>query len=155
MMDHAARRRPALTEPTVIRVGIRGITIRESTAVETPAGRLVARALKYIDENATKGIAVDDVVRHMKVSRRLLYLRFAEQHGTSIHAAIEKRRLDEVKHLLQTTKLPTEAIAARCGYANPNVLRNLFKRTFAVSLRDYRRTLAKSPRQSNGTFILL
>ena len=141
MMNRAARRLPPLSEPIVIRVGIRGITVRESTAMETSAGRLVVRALKYIDDNATKGISVDDVVRHMKVSRRLIYLRFAEQHGTSIRAAIEKRRLNEVKHLLQTTKLPTEAIAARCGYANPNVLRNLFKRTFSVSMREYRRTI--------------
>ena len=141
MMNRAARRLPPLSEPIVSHVGIRGITVRESTAMETSAGRLVVRALKYIDDNATKGITVDDVVRHMKVSRRLIYLRFAEQHGTSIRAAIEKRRLNEVKHLLQTTKLPTEAIAARCGYANPNVLRNLFKRTFSVSMREYRRTI--------------
>ena len=138
MMDHAARRRPALTEPTVIRVGIRGITIRESTAVETPAGRLVARALKYIDENATKGIAVDDVVRHVKVSRRLLYLRFAERGGESIRQVIERRRLDAVRRLLSTTRLSTDEIAARCGYANPNVLRNLFRRRFGVSMRDFR-----------------
>ena len=138
MMNRYERHFPHLTEPTVIRVGIKGITVRESTAFETAAGRLVARALKYIDENATKGIAVEDVVRHMKVSRRLLYLRFAEQSGTSIRAAIEKRRLDEVVRLLRTTKLPTETIAARCGYGNANVLRNLFKRTFSVSLRDYR-----------------
>lgn len=138
MMNRAARRLPPLSEPTVIRVGIRGITVRESTAPETSAGRLVARALKYIDDNATKGITVDDVVRHMKVSRRLLYLRFAEQHGKSIRATIEKRRLGEARHLLQTTKLSTEEIATRCGYANPNVLRNLFKRTFSVSMREYR-----------------
>ena len=141
MMNRAARRLPPLSEPPVIRVGVKGITVRESTATETSAGRLVVRALKYITDNATKGITVDDVVRHMKVSRRLIYLRFAEQHGTSIRAAIEKRRLSEVEHLLQTTKLSTEAIAARCGYANPNVLRNLFKRTFSVSMREYRRTI--------------
>ena len=140
MMNRAARRLPPLSEPPVIRAGVKGITVRESTTMETSAGRLVVRALKYIDDNATKGITVDDVVRHMKVSRRLIYLRFAEQHGTSIRAAIEKRRLNEVKHLLQTTKLSTEAIAVRCGYANPNVLRNLFKRTFSVSMREYRRS---------------
>ena len=143
-MNRFGRHLPHLSEPTVIRVGIKGITVRESTALETAAGRLVARALKYIDENATKGIAVEDVVRHMKVSRRLLYLRFAEQSGTSIRAAIEKRRLDEVVRLLRTTKLPTETIATRCGYGNANVLRNLFKRTFSVSLRDYRSHKAHS-----------
>ena len=139
MMNRVGRHLPHLAEPTVIRVGIKGITIRESTAVETAVGRLVARALKYIDDNATRGITVDDVVRHMKVSRRLLYLRFSEQRGETLLEAIRKRQLEEVMKLLRTTRLSTEKIADHCGFANANVLRNLFKRTFSASMRDYRK----------------
>lgn len=79
----------------------------------------------------------------MKVSRRLLYLRFSEQRGETILEAIRKRQLEEVAKLLQTTKLSTEKIASLCGFANANVLRNLFKRTFSASMRDYRK--AKTP----------
>lgn len=143
MMNRAARHLPSLSEPIVIRIGIKGITVRESTATETSAGRLVVRALKYIDDNATKGISVDDVVRHMKVSRRLLYLRFSEQRGETILEAIRKRQLEEVTKLLRTTKLSTEKIADLCGFVNSNVLRNLFKSTFSTSMRDYRK--AKTP----------
>ena len=139
MMNRVGRHLPHLAKPTVIRVGIKGITIRESTAVETAVGRLVARALKYIDDNATRGITVDDVIRHMKVSRRLLYLRFSEQRGETLLEAIRKRQLEEVMKLLRTTRLSTEKIADHCGFANANVLRNLFKRTFSASMRDYRR----------------
>lgn len=39
----------------------------------------------------------------------------------------------------------TGTIAVRCGYGNANVLRNLFKRTFSVSLRDYRKTQRPTP----------
>ena len=144
MMNRAARRLPPLSEPIVIRVGTRGITIRESTAMETSAGRLVVRTFKYIADNATKGITVDDVVRHMKVSRRLLYLRFSEQRGETILESIRKRQLEEVEKLLRTTKLSTEKIADLCGFANANVLRNLFKRTFATSMRDYRKAKART-----------
>ena len=87
---------------------------------------------------------MDDVVRHMKVSRRLLYLRFSEQRGETILEAIRKRQLEEVTKLLRTTKLSTEKIANLCGFANANVLRNLFKRTFSASMRDYRK--AKAPK---------
>ena len=140
MMDHASRRAAPIHTPAIIRVGIKGITLRDSTAEETTAGKLVSRASSYIRDNATKGITVDDVIRHMKVSRRLLYLRFSEQRGETILEAIRKRQMEEVLKLLQTTGLPTEKIAALCGFANANVLRNLFKRTFSVSMRDYRRT---------------
>ena len=144
MMNRAARRLPPLSEPIVIRIGTRGITVRESTAMETSAGRLVVRTFKYIADNATKGITVDDVVRHMKVSRRLLYLRFSEQRGETILESIRKRQLEEVEKLLRTTKLSTEKIADLCGFANANVLRNLFKRTFATSMRDYRKAKART-----------
>ena len=140
MMDHASRRAAPIHTPAIIRVGIKGITLRDSTAEETTAGKLVSRASSYIRDNATKGITVDDVVRHMKVSRRLLYLRFSEQRGETILEAIRKRQMEEVLKLLRTTRLPTEKIASLCGFANANVLRNLFKRTFSVSMRDYRRT---------------
>ena len=85
---------------------------------------------------------MDDVVRHMKVSRRLLYLRFSEQRGETILGAIRKRQLEEVTKLLRTTKLSTEKIADLSGFANANVLRNLFKRTYGMSQRDFRKQTA-------------
>ena len=142
LMNHASSNNTPIRIPTMIRVGIKGISFRDSTAEETTAGKLVSRAASYIRDHATKGITVDDVVRHMKVSRRLLYLRFSEQRGETILVAIRKRQLEEVEKLLRTTKLSTEKIAYLCGFANANVLRNLFRRTFSVSMRDYRKTKA-------------
>ena len=74
----------------------------------------------------------------MHVSRRLLYLRFAEQRGEKIHALITRYRLAAVKRLLVSTKRSTSTIAERCGFQNDNVLRNLFKRTEGVSMSSYR-----------------
>ena len=47
-------------------------------------------------------------------------------------------RLEEVKRLLRETNEPIDAIAARCGYENPNYLKNLFKRRFAMTMREFR-----------------
>ena len=142
LMNYVSGHDSPIRMPTIIRVGIKGISLRDSTAEETTAGKLVSRAADYIRNHATKGITVDDVVRHMKVSRRLLYLRFSEQRGETILDAIRKRQLEEVTKLLRTTKLSTEKIADLCGFANANVLRNLFKRTFATSMRDCRKAEA-------------
>ena len=138
LMNYAANHKSPIHIQTTIRVGIMGISLRESTAEETTAGKLVSRAADYIRNHATKGITVDDVVRHMKVSRRLLYLRFSEQRGETILEAIRKRQLEEVTKLLRTTRLSSEKIAYLSGFSNANVLRNLFKRTFSTSMRDYR-----------------
>ena len=119
-------------------VGVKTIVRRESTAELSPSGKLVQKALAYIQRNALRGISVDDVSRHLKVSRRLADLRFRELQGTTIGETIISLRLAEVKRLLRSTKEPIDSIAALCGYSNPNYLKNLFKRRFAMSMRDFR-----------------
>ena len=128
------------TEPIRITAGIKGVFRRESTAEESYAGKLVQTAIAYIDKHATEGITVDDVARHLKVSRRLAYLRFQELQGQSIGEAITAVKLAKVKRLLRTTDESIDAIAARCGYTNVNYLRNLFKRRFSMSMREFRKS---------------
>ena len=124
-----------------ILVGVKEIVRRESTAETSPSGKLVQRAVAYIRRNATKGIGAADVARHLGCSRRLADLRFRELQGTSIGEMLIVTRLEEVKHLLRSTKEPIDTIAAACGFANPNYLKNLFKKRFGMTMRDYRKSL--------------
>lgn len=119
-------------------VGVKQIVRRESTADISPSGKLVQKALSYIQRNALKGISVEDVACHLRVSRRLADLRFRELQGTTIGETIIAFRLEEVKRLLRSTKVPIGAIAAACGYENANYLKNLFRKRFAMSMRDFR-----------------
>ena len=118
--------------------GVKQVVRRESTAELSHSGKLVQRALAYIRKNALKGISVGDVANHLHISRRLADLRFRELQGTTIGETIISARLEEVKRLLRETKEPIDAIAARCGYENPNYLKNLFKRRFAMPMREFR-----------------
>ena len=52
-------------------------------------------------------------------------------------------RLNAVKARLSRTSLPFGLIASQCGFPNVNSLRNLFRRRFGISMRDYRNQLAK------------
>ena len=124
--------------PTTSFVGVKTVVRRESTAELSPSGKLVQKALAFIRKNALRGISVEDVARHLKVSRRLADLRFRELQGTTLGETIIRLRLEEVKRLLRSTKEPIDSIAAHCGYENPNYLKNLFKKRFAMSMRDFR-----------------
>ena len=119
-------------------VGVKEIVRRESTSEQSSQGRLVQKAIAYIDRHALEGMEVDDVVKHLKCSRRLADLRFREIQGQSILEAITERRLSEVKRRLTGTKEKIDAIALSCGYTNPNYLKNLFKKKFGMSMRDFR-----------------
>jgi len=119
--------------------GCKGIAERGTTAKGKTAAVLVQQAIAFIKENAFKAITADDVVRQLRVSRRLADLRFREITGTSILAYITEMRLEEVKRLLATTDLRIDEIANRCGYDAAN-LKNLFARHFRCSMRTYRKT---------------
>lgn len=131
-------RRQGVAESKVHLVGIKTIVHRESTLPLSPAGLLVQKALSFIHANALKGIGVDDVARHLKVSRELIGLRFRELHHESVYATILRLRLDEVKRRLRSTRDPIGAISTACGWKNVNALKNLFRRRFGVPMRNYR-----------------
>ena len=120
-------------------VGVKAVIRRESTAELSTSGKLVQKAVAYIRRHALEGIGVADVVAHLKVSRRLADLRFRELQHSSIGEEITRVRLAEVQRLLRATKEPIDAIAVKCGYANPNYLKNLFRKRFSMSMREFRK----------------
>ena len=130
---------PLIPHPSSLFVGIRSVIRRESTAELSTSGKLVQKAVAYIRRHALEGIGVSDVVTHLKVSRRLADLRFRELQHTSIGGEITRIRLAEVQRLLRTTREPIDSIAAKCGYANPNYLKNLFRKRFSMSMREFRK----------------
>ena len=133
MMRERPRKRPGRTLITGKR-----IVERESARQTTPATALLRRATDYIVRNAAKNIKTADVTRRLGVSRSLLDLRFREANGKTTSAFIAETRLAEVKRRLRKTKQSIRGISRECGFANPNHLKNLFKRHFGMSMRDYR-----------------
>lgn len=145
---HAMMLRGRTPPKRTIAVGTVAVVARASTLGEAPSGVLVQRAMAFIRANAAKGIRPDDVVRHVRVSRRLLDLRFHEVTGSSVQAAIRAHRLDAVKKLLAETERPIGEIALCCGYQDANYLKNQFKRTFGVSMRAFRKERCRSSQRS-------
>ena len=111
---------------------------RESAKTGSTADVLANDARVFMDENALRGISARDVAKRFHVSRRLLDLRFGQRTGTSMQKYIIEKRLSEVCRLLSETSLPISEIAIRCGYQDANYLKNLFKRRFAMPMREWR-----------------
>ena len=120
-------------------VGIRHIVHRASTPSPTAGDALVRRAMEYIRRHATEPIAVKDVVRHLKVSRRLAELRFKEIRGDTILGSIMSHRLQATKKALLTSSDSIAAICRLCGWKSENHPKKLFRRTFGISMRDWRK----------------
>lgn len=123
----------------VIAIGPKSVIHRESTPERKTGGNLVKRALDFINRKATDGITVRDVVAEMRVSRRLLELRFRESAGISILAAILNRRLDATMSALKSSDDPISIVCERCGWKSENYPKRLFKRRFGMSMSAFRR----------------
>ena len=118
--------------------GVKRVVMRESTPHLPPTEKLIARAREFIDKHATDGISPGDVAIHLGISRPLLDLRFRETQKTSVGRLITETKLSEVARKLRETRLSISDIQETCGFKNANALKNLFKRRYNTSMRDYR-----------------
>lgn len=122
-------------------VTVRGggtVVVRDSTRAVPPAGALVTRALAFIAANAGHRLNVEDVVRHLGVSRRLADLRFRQIRKSSILDAINAARMKRLKARLRSTDDSIRQIAADFGFSSPERLAHFFRRHAGQSMRDYR-----------------
>ena len=112
---------------------------RESTAVVKPAAHLIRNALAYIEANVNRPIRVEDVVRHVRVSRRLAELRFREIQNEGIAETIARIRYDNLARALKAEEGPVVDICRRCGFTNISYVAAAFKRRYGSTMNAYRR----------------
>lgn len=127
-----------LARPEHIMVGVKRIEVRESTSPVTHSGKLVQRALAFISAHYAEPIRPRDVVRELKISRRLADLRFSELKGESIGKTILYTRLEAVRRMLTVTNDTMENIAAACGFHKVERMRAAFKARYGTTPSEFR-----------------
>jgi LacI family transcriptional regulator len=132
MRGEAPPRKKIVVEP-------RGVVSRQSTEFVAVADGDAAAALHYIREHACDGIAVDDVLAHVPLSRRTLERRFAALLGRSPREVIVAAQLEHVKRLLSMTDYPLAKIAQLTGFCYVESMCSLFKKTTGRTPGRYRR----------------
>ena len=120
MSGHAAPAAPIYVPP-------RGVVTRQSTDVLAIDDRDVARAVRFIREQACLGPSIDDVASHVAVSRSVLQRRFKKVTGRTLHEEILKVRLSRARELLIETDLPPAAIAERTGFKHQEYMGFVFR----------------------------
>ena len=114
--------------------------VRESTGRRRPEICDIAGALQCIQENACRGVTVQEVLRQtQRVSRVTFHRRFLEVVGKTPARAIRERQLQEVRRLLEGTELPVTMVSDLAGFSSPKVLARLFRAAEHTTLRDYRK----------------
>ena len=127
------------TVPPKVACGLKESVIRKSAMGERYAESIVNRAMSLINAKATSGLTVSDVCTSLRMSRRLLDMRFRAVKGISPRDAIINRRLDALRKLLKNSDDSIAAICRRCGFGSDNHPKKLFRQRFGITMSDYRR----------------
>ncbi len=122
-----------------VRLGGAEIVARRSTDVIYAEDEAVARAVRFIREQAAGNPYVGDVVKAAGVSRSALQMRFRAALGRSILAEIQRVRVARAQELLANTELKLAVVAERCGFPNSQRFSVLFRETSGLSPSEYRR----------------
>ena len=115
-----------------------GVRQRVSTDVLAVADRHLADAVAFIRRNAHKNIRVEDLLRSVPLSRRVLEARFRKALNRTPHQEILRVRTNAARDLLLETDMPLSQISEALGIEHPEYLSVFFKKETGLTPREYR-----------------
>lgn len=114
--------------------------VREfSTASYSP---LIRKALLYIDLNLGDACSTKEIAASLFLTPNYLSTCFTRQVGMSISEYILRRRLSLAQHLLTTTNMSVQEIAAKTGMYDASYFSRQFRRIVGMSPLKFRKTNA-------------
>jgi transcriptional regulator GlxA family with amidase domain len=100
---------------------------------------LIAKCQTWIAEHYEQETPVAAMVRLSGLAERSFTRRFARATGMSPMEYVHTLRLEESKHLLETSTMPIEAVASEVGYQDPSFFGRLFRRKVGLTPAQYRK----------------
>ena len=115
------------------------VVVRRSTDMLAIDDDDVRTALRFIRENASQIIQVNDVVKATNLARRTLHNRFKACTGRSLMKEINRQRALFIASLLTETSQSISQISQKLGYMDDAHFVRFFKREMGESPGAYRR----------------
>jgi transcriptional regulator GlxA family with amidase domain len=93
----------------------------------------VLAAERWIDANLGAPITITGLASAVAVSPKTLSRRIVAATGLSPVRFLQRRRVMEAVHLIETTAMTVDAVAARVGYQDATALRKIIKRELGTT----------------------
>ena len=100
---------------------------------------VIGKCQEWIAQNYEQDSPVAGMVRLSGLADRSFKRRFARATGMSPLEYVHTLRLEEAKHLLETSDLPVEAVANEVGYEDASFFGRLFRRKVGLTAAQYRK----------------
>ena len=126
------------------------VVTRQSTDVLAIQDPDIVSALRFMRQNATRNIRVDDVVRATVVSRRVLEKKFRLTMKRSLYREIRRIRVSHIVELLVSTEMSITEISSKAGFEGVEHIARYFRKETGLSLREYRKSFGMHSREGSS-----
>ncbi len=110
-----------------------------STPKLSPKDKLVYKVIKYINENYTQPITLEDICNTLYVSKFYLSHTFKEITGVTVINFINKKRLSEAERLLRYSSLNITEVCHAAGFNSVGHFINLFSKDYQCTPNAFRK----------------
>jgi transcriptional regulator GlxA family with amidase domain len=100
---------------------------------------VVKKCETWLQQHFIEIDAIAQVTELAGIPERTLKRRFKSATGSSLIAYLQNLRVEEAKHLLETTDTPVDEISYAAGYSDASFFRRLFKRLTGLTPSHYRK----------------
>ncbi|MCP2264344.1 GlxA family transcriptional regulator [Promicromonospora thailandica] len=127
-------------------VSIERVFEREAERADAAGGRVAstAAARSWALDRLDEPLTLSDLARHAAMSVRTFTRRFRDETGESPAQWLTRQRVEHARTLLETTELPVEQVARRCGFGTAQSLRAHVQAVLGVTPSAYRRTFHRA-----------
>ena len=112
----------------------RNVTVKKEEKLDS----LVAEAKRYIADNYSNDISLDEVSGKVDVSPYYFTRLFKEETGETFLEYLTRLRIDNAKELMKDPDVSIKDICTRVGYSDPNYFSRIFKKAVGKTPTEYR-----------------
>ena len=140
--DYPSTFSPNLINGNVYKILVTMYRIATNTQLEKilPTNPIIEAATKFICQNYSSAITLDDVARHCHVNKCYLSKLFKNIMGINFINYVNSIRIQNASIMLLDSDMSITRIAEDCGFNSQNHFCEVFKRVKGVSARDFRKS---------------
>lgn len=101
------------------------------------SSEIVETAKRYIEQNYTKEISLEEIAGHVSVSSFYLSRIFSKREGMTYKDYLIKLRMERAKQLLKEGKKSIKEISIDVGYIDQNYFSRAFKKYYNKSPKEF------------------
>jgi len=131
--------------PQKIIANATSVFVRRSTDVIAVENKHIAKALRFIRDNARQPLSVEDVARAAGLSRRALEKYFKRELGHTVLVAIRRARIQQISQLLVQTQMPIGQVAETLGFTDFQHFARYFRSATKMTPREFRKKYGVHP----------